>query len=593
MPPPRTKGPVKKFADSRKKFAANKGLANLVKNKSDLVNAPVSQQDILNTVSNAPQKFGKDNESRRAFIERNTKNGEMNEAAKAMFNFYNDGRNKYQLDMNEFRNASPENKQAYAKRFPVENFAMEGLPNLIPGVSQIKKLQYFLNKQGKKVGENLVNKAKNVLQQNKGRLPVEKGRPYSNSNYINKGYRDRIMDMVPEEVYHWDPYLDNANITPDDVKNLVPNKYAENYGLGKINKDVFDPLDPNNLAGYYPTNVASAGPYNSGFPINPDYVNKKEGSGENTFTVNNTDMSVLDPLFDADESQPGMGVDAGRISLNQNTEGSNLVEGSNPVGEVSSRRIAGQDPNVNYGDEYNSLDVQAELNNRANNILNQKLYDNQLNENINNQLNENIFDDTAENYEQEFLDTYGTPMIGNIEQRNLSNSPLASYGYGDRDTKSRLRTQNKLNNLTEFPRFLNMGYTPMKKNPDTGYPYGAEEGYELPSDPTFGGGPFDDNTFDIAELNDDQIRAIQFFSPADYRRNQGLVDYTEDEVFQHFIDNQLKPKTKKGFLGIGRDEDPTVAEVKEVMVAADGGYAGKNNDNSLKQLASFNTTYES
>ena len=574
MPPPRRKGPVKKlelnksnkanknFADSRKKFAANKGLANLVKNKSDLVNAPVSQQDILNTVSNAPQKFGKDNESRRAFIERNTKNGEMNEAAKAMFNFYNDGRNKYQLDMNEFRNASPENKQAYAERFPVENFAMEGLPNLIPGVSQIKKLQYFLNKQGKKEDEN-------VLQQKKGPFPVE------------------------NEVYHWGPYLDNANITLDDVKNLVPNRYAENYGLGKINKDVFDPLDPNNLAGYYPTNVASAGPYDSGFPINPNYVNRKEGSGENTFTVNNTDMSVLDPLFDADESQPGMGVDAGRISLNQNTEGSNLVEGSNPVGEVSSRRIAGQDPNVNYGDEYNSLDVQAELNNRANNILNQKLYDNQLNENINNQLNENIFDDTAENYEQEFLDTYGTPMIGNIEQRNLSNSPLASYGYGDRDTKSRLRTQNKLNNLTEFPRFLNMGYTPMKKNPDTGYPYGAEEGYELPSDPTFGGGPFDDNTFDIAELNDDQIRAIQFFSPADYRRNQGLVDYTEDEVFQHFIDNQLKPKTKKGFLGIGRDEDPTVAEVKEVMVAADGGYAGKNNDNSLKQLASFNTTYES
>ena len=542
-----------------KEKAANKGLANLVKNKSDLVNAPVSQQDILNTVSNAPQKFGKDNESRRAFIGRNTKNGEMNEAAKAMFNFYNDGRNKYQLDMNEFRNASPENKQAYAERFPVENFAMEGLPNLIPGVSQIKKLQYFLNKQGKKVGEN-------VLQQKKGPFPVE-------------------MNMVPEEVYHWGPYLDNANITPDDVKDLVPNKYAENYGLGKINKDVFDPLDPNNLAGYYPTNVASAGPYDSGFPINPNYVNRKEGSGENTFTVNNTDMSVLDPLFDADESQPGMGVDAGRISLNQNTEGSNLAEGSNPVGEVSSRRIAGQDPNVNYGDEYNSLDVQAELNNRANNILNQKLYDNQL--------NENIFDDTAENYEQEFLDTYGTPMIGNIEQRNLSNSPLASYGYGDRDTKSRLRTQNKLNNLTEFPRFLNMGYTPMKKNPDTGYPYGAEEGYELPSDPTFGGGPFDDNTFDIAELNDDQIRAIQFFSPADYRRNQGLVDYTEDEVFQHFIDNQLKPKTKKGFLGIGRDEDPTVAEVKEVMVAADGGYAGKNNDNSLKQLASFNTTYES
>tara|TARA_R110000796_G_scaffold138203_1_gene254329 strand:- start:346 stop:1737 length:1392 start_codon:yes stop_codon:yes gene_type:complete len=210
-----------------KEKAANKGLANLVKNKSDLVNAPVSQQDILNTVSNAPQKFGKDNESRRAFIGRNTKNGEMNEAAKAMFNFYNDGRNKYQLDMNEFRNASPENKQAYAERFPVENFAMEGLPNIMPVIGPLNRVSNFLRNQK----QNVAGKFGELFKKNnnnKGIASIEQGmsspgmraiagevRPSFSSNYNNEGYRDPTMNMA---VPNSDAFI-NTSLLDDTVYN--------------------------------------------------------------------------------------------------------------------------------------------------------------------------------------------------------------------------------------------------------------------------------------------------------------------------------------------------------------------------------------
>ena len=55
--------------------------------------------------------------------------GDMNSAQKMIFDFY-DNRNKYQRDMNNLRTSSPEMRQAYAQRFPVENFAMEMGPTI-------------------------------------------------------------------------------------------------------------------------------------------------------------------------------------------------------------------------------------------------------------------------------------------------------------------------------------------------------------------------------------------------------------------------------------------------------------------------------
>ena len=44
--------------------------------------------------------------------------GRLNEAAKARLNSYLTDRTQYQLDLDKFRKASPENEAAYVKRFP-------------------------------------------------------------------------------------------------------------------------------------------------------------------------------------------------------------------------------------------------------------------------------------------------------------------------------------------------------------------------------------------------------------------------------------------------------------------------------------------
>jgi len=62
--------------------------------------------------------------------------GDMNSAQKMIFDFY-DNRNKYQRDMNNLRTSSPEMRQAYAQRFPVENFAMRMGPTIAGAMTGI------------------------------------------------------------------------------------------------------------------------------------------------------------------------------------------------------------------------------------------------------------------------------------------------------------------------------------------------------------------------------------------------------------------------------------------------------------------------
>ena len=87
-------------------------------------------RSVLSTVSDSPQKFGKNKESRKEFVERQLRenDGKLNEAAKAMLNFYDDGRNDYQRGLNALRTSSPAMEAAYARRFPISNFAMKAGP---------------------------------------------------------------------------------------------------------------------------------------------------------------------------------------------------------------------------------------------------------------------------------------------------------------------------------------------------------------------------------------------------------------------------------------------------------------------------------
>jgi len=58
--------------------------------------------------------------------------GSLNATGLSILADYSDNRPEYSRQMNRFRRSSPEMMQAYASRFPLENFATEVLPNLIP-----------------------------------------------------------------------------------------------------------------------------------------------------------------------------------------------------------------------------------------------------------------------------------------------------------------------------------------------------------------------------------------------------------------------------------------------------------------------------
>ena len=114
---------------NRVKAVADRKLKNFINNNQNLKNQSTNQS-LLNTISNAPQKFSKNKESRKEFVERQIRenDGKINSAAQAMLDFYNDGRNDYQRGLNSLRTSSQPMMDAYAREFPLENFAMKAGP---------------------------------------------------------------------------------------------------------------------------------------------------------------------------------------------------------------------------------------------------------------------------------------------------------------------------------------------------------------------------------------------------------------------------------------------------------------------------------
>ena len=79
-------------------------------------------------VEDMPEKFRK-----RFYDDKGNYIGPQNAADMEFVNFYDDGRNVYQRQLNRFLNQSPETRAAYNKRFPI-TAALSGLPNLAVGL---------------------------------------------------------------------------------------------------------------------------------------------------------------------------------------------------------------------------------------------------------------------------------------------------------------------------------------------------------------------------------------------------------------------------------------------------------------------------
>lgn len=173
---------IKGLSQAGNKAASDARLDNFIKSNQDLKNQS-TLGSILSTVSDKPQRFSKDNESRRDFIERQIANndGRINAAAQAMLDFYNDGRSDYSRGLNTLRTSSPAMMDAYARKFPVENFAMQAGPMAFGAMTGIpvSLLQSGFDKtrQGAGLGLDALLKGKDFLVEgiDKGLSAVEGG----------------------------------------------------------------------------------------------------------------------------------------------------------------------------------------------------------------------------------------------------------------------------------------------------------------------------------------------------------------------------------------------------------------------------------
>ena len=138
----------KKRKETAKRVAARRGLDSLVnqgRQDDNYRNQRAGIESVIQDVSDAPQRFAKNKESRRDFILRNTRpDGSLNSAALAMLAPYDDDRSEYSRDLNRFMKSSPENTRAYAERFPKTYSTMTGLPNIIknsiPGLGMASRI---------------------------------------------------------------------------------------------------------------------------------------------------------------------------------------------------------------------------------------------------------------------------------------------------------------------------------------------------------------------------------------------------------------------------------------------------------------------
>jgi len=77
-------------------------------------------------------------EKKAEFVKRNVNpDGSLNSAALAMLAPYQDERPEYSRELNRLIKSSPEMAQAYAKKFPIQNFMQNVAPKFLPGIGQL------------------------------------------------------------------------------------------------------------------------------------------------------------------------------------------------------------------------------------------------------------------------------------------------------------------------------------------------------------------------------------------------------------------------------------------------------------------------
>jgi len=247
--------------------AADNKLQNFINNNKNLKNQSTNKS-ILSTVSDKPQRFSKDNESRKAFIERNLRaDGTPNSAAQAILDFYNDGRNDYSRGLNSLRTSSPAMMDAYARKFPLENFAMQAGPMAFGAMTGIPvaalQAGFDRTKQGAGLGLDALRKGGEFLK--KG---IDVG-----ASAIDKG-----MNVADDALYNITDAIEYDTPIGDILSGDLKNKAIDTF------KDAIAKREDDNI--FSPQNVPGPG----------GGVDFRDGFDSFRTDVSQQDVEKLDPL---------------------------------------------------------------------------------------------------------------------------------------------------------------------------------------------------------------------------------------------------------------------------------------------------------
>lgn len=160
-----------------------------------------------------------------------------------------DDRNLYQVKMNEFINRNPQNQQAYASRFPIQNFMTQGLPSIaskfMPGGGALSLLANIANqiKGGLRRAGDFFDGQNDPVQLAAG---VRQGPPAYDASGL-AGYRDAIMRNL-------EPTMSTKGFTPrqqlDAIRSFsAPGTglYGTNFLLPELNEIVEQSKTPPNI----------------------------------------------------------------------------------------------------------------------------------------------------------------------------------------------------------------------------------------------------------------------------------------------------------------------------------------------------------
>ena len=156
-----------------------------------------------------------------------------------------DDRNLYQVKMNEFINRNPQNREAYASRFPIQNFMTQGLPSIaskfMPGAGALSLLANIANqiKGGLRRAGDFFDGQNDPVQLAAG---VRQGPPAYDASGL-AGYQDAIMKMAqqkqtPMTVY--DPSMFDP--TQADFRQNIAGTEPYNPAPDVFNQESVDPL---------------------------------------------------------------------------------------------------------------------------------------------------------------------------------------------------------------------------------------------------------------------------------------------------------------------------------------------------------------